>query len=100
VLPAGVVLTGGSSQLPGLAKLAEEVLDVHVRIGVPSNVSGLVDSISTPAFATSVGLLEWGLRSSEAVRDEPQRGSRPGDAFRRFRELVRKFTMPPEAGGR
>ncbi|GAC1436309.1 MAG: cell division protein FtsA [Chloroflexota bacterium] len=101
VLPAGVVLTGGSSQLPGLTKLAEEILEMHVRVGVPSNVSGLVDSISTPAFATSVGLLEWGLHSTEPARDEPQRTSRRGVTMRRFRDLLRKFTMPADGvGGR
>jgi cell division protein FtsA len=94
VLPAGVVLTGGSSQLPGLAKLAEETLNMHVRVGVPTNVSGLVDSISSPAFATSVGLLEWGLRNVEGVQEESQGPQR--DVFKRFKDILRKFTMPPD----
>jgi len=99
VLPAGIVLTGGSSELPGLVKLAEEILNTHVRIGVPTNVSGLVDSISKPAFATSVGLLEWGLRSVEAVVEAPSRSSGPQEVFRRFRGILRKFTMPSEGSG-
>lgn len=72
---------------------------MHVRVGVPSNVSGLVDSISTPAYATSVGLLEWGLRNAEIVREEPSRPSGSRDPFRRFREILRKFTMPPDGSG-
>ena len=65
MLPAGVVLTGGSAQVDGLSTLAREVLGMPVRIGAPSSISGLVDSISNPAFSTSVGLLAWGLRGME-----------------------------------
>ena len=64
-LPAGIVLTGGSSQLPGLSELGRHTLGMPVRIGKPgmtalplSNLSRLLQS---PAFATSVGLLLWGM---------------------------------------
>ena len=36
-----------------------------VRIGVPNGIFGLVDTISGPAFATSVGLLKWGLKQED-----------------------------------
>ncbi len=85
--------------MPGLVKLAEETLSMHVRVGVPANVSGLVDSISSPAFATSVGLLEWGLRNAEVVRDDPSRAPLSRDVFRRFREILRKFAMPSDGSG-
>ena len=60
-LPAGVVLSGGTAQLGGLRRLAHEIFQAPVRIGVPTGVYGLTDQIVTPAFATSVGLLKWGL---------------------------------------
>lgn len=60
-LPAGIVLCGGTAQLAGLRRLAADVLRAPVRIGAPSNLYGLTDAISTPAFAASVGLLKWGL---------------------------------------
>jgi cell division protein FtsA len=60
-LPAGVVLCGGTAQLGGLRRLAAEIFRAPVRIGVPTGTYGLTDQISTPAFATSVGLLKWGL---------------------------------------
>lgn len=64
LLPAGVVLTGGGAQLEGMADLAAEYLKIPVRIGVPWDIEGLVDSISAPAYAAAVGLLLWGTRTS------------------------------------
>ena len=60
-LPAGVVLCGGTAQLGGIRRLAAEVFRAPVRIGSPTGIYGLTDQISTPAYATSVGLLKWGL---------------------------------------
>lgn len=56
-LASGVVLTGGSAQLGGLAQMAEQILGLPVRIGVPQDVSGITD-IRYPQFATAVGLLK------------------------------------------
>jgi len=61
LLPAGVVLCGGTAQLPGLKDLAREVMGLPTRIGEPENLRGLVDTLHSPAFATSVGLLQWGI---------------------------------------
>lgn len=65
LLPAGLVLTGGASQLPGLKKLASRVTTLPCRIGKPEKMIGLTDQIATPAFATSVGLLQWAILMSE-----------------------------------
>ena len=62
LLPAGVVLCGGTADLPGIRDVAREVLGLPVRIGEPQNLHGLVDTLQSPAFATSVGLLEWGVK--------------------------------------
>ncbi len=61
LLPAGVVLCGGTSQLPGMTTLARQVLQMPVRLGAPQDLDGLSDRVSLPAFATSVGLARWGL---------------------------------------
>ena len=61
LLPAGVVLTGGASLLPGVRQLASQVMGLPARIAQPQNLVGLVDQINSPAFSTSVGLLEWAL---------------------------------------
>ncbi|HUP18549.1 MAG TPA: cell division protein FtsA [Gemmatimonadota bacterium] len=56
-IPAGLVLTGGASALPGTAELAEHTFDLPVRIGYPLGVTGLMDSVDDPRFATGVGLV-------------------------------------------
>jgi len=57
LITGGAVLSGGTSQLDGTARLASEVLDgIPVRVGRPRNLSGLADSVSTPVYATGVGL--------------------------------------------
>lgn len=59
-LNSGVVLTGGTALLDGLEEIAEEIFDLPVRRGDPSGVGGLVDRVSTPDYATSVGLVLYG----------------------------------------
>jgi cell division protein FtsA len=61
LLPAGVVLCGGTAQLPGLKDLAREVMGLPTRVGEPEGLRGLVDTLHSPAFATGVGLLRWGI---------------------------------------
>jgi cell division protein FtsA len=73
MLPAGIILTGGGSQLAGLAELGREVLGMPVRVVSPSGVAGLTDSILTPAYSTAIGLLLWGstmLDEGESTRYE------------------------------
>ncbi len=75
LLPAGIVLTGGSSQLPGIRKVASDVLNLPSRIGAPQNLHGLVDKLIGPAFSTSVGLLVWAQRESHvAPRTKKKKG--------------------------
>ncbi len=61
-LNSGIVLTGGTALLDGLELVAEEIFDLPVRRGDPSGVGGLVDRVSTPDFATPVGLILYGYR--------------------------------------
>jgi len=63
VLSGGVVLTGGASLLEGTDKVAENVFEMPVRVGVPSNVGGLIEEVSSPEFATGVGLIQYGLKA-------------------------------------
>jgi len=64
LVPAGLVLTGGSSNLAGLAALGQETVNMPVRIGVPGNMYGIGDMLQDPAYATSVGLLLWGNKNN------------------------------------
>ena len=60
-LGAGIVLTGGCSQMHGAAELAEQVFGMPVKVGIPKGFGGLVDAVATPAHATGVGLVQYGL---------------------------------------
>jgi cell division protein FtsA len=62
LLPAGMVLCGGTADLAGIRNLARDMLKLPVRIGAPQDLRGLVDILGSPAYATSVGLLQWGLQ--------------------------------------
>ena len=61
LLPAGMVLTGGTAALPGIKRVASQVLGMPVRTAQPENLTGLVDRLYSPAFSTGVGLLRWAL---------------------------------------
>jgi cell division protein FtsA len=69
LLPAGVVLTGGTSALPGIKRIASEVMGMSVRTAQPENLTGLVDKLDSPAYSTSVGLLRWAatMRDNDVV---------------------------------
>ena len=59
-VPAGVVLSGGTSKMEGVVELAEEIFHMPVRVGYPQSVKGLNDIVRNPIYATSVGLLLYG----------------------------------------
>ncbi|MCP4994714.1 MAG: cell division protein FtsA [Gammaproteobacteria bacterium] len=74
LVAGGVVLTGGSSKMEGLIELAEEVFHMPVRLGVPQYVSGLVDVVRNPIYATGVGLLLFGNQNRGGRLQEPSSG--------------------------
>lgn len=72
LLPAGIVLTGGTARLPGIRQVASEMLNLPARTGQPENLRGLVDALDGPAYSTSVGLLQWGAREALEEARRPQ----------------------------
>jgi len=73
LIPAGVVLTGGTSKMEGAVDLAEEIFHMPVRLGAPQYARGLHDIIRNPIYATAVGLLLYGaeeVRSGIRERQE------------------------------
>ncbi len=58
--PAGIVITGGGSKTVGAEESAKRMLSMPVRIGIPTNITGLIDDVENPSFSTSVGLLFYG----------------------------------------
>jgi cell division protein FtsA len=91
MLPAGLILTGGASQLAGIAELGRDVLQIPVRVSAPANIGGLVDTLLTPSYSTAMGLLAWGavaLTAGEPLRYEsaPAMG-----IFGRLRDAIRSM---------
>ena len=72
LLPAGIVITGGTAELPGILELAGQILDLPARIGSPLGLHGLADSINRPAYSTAVGLLLWGLSNTSLLMEEDE----------------------------
>lgn len=60
LLASGVVITGGATMLQGMSELAEDILGLPVRLGVPTGVGGLVDVVRSPVYSTGVGLVMYG----------------------------------------
>ncbi len=85
-LPAGIVVCGGAANTVGVEKLAKKVLKMPVRIGEPRGASGLIEEVSGPAFAASIGLLLHGSKL------QPERrislGAAPGRVFDVFGRIV------------
>ena len=68
MLASGMVVTGGSTLLQGLPELAEEILGMPVRRGVPQGIGGLSDVVKTPIYATAVGLVLYGARKQDGLQ--------------------------------
>jgi cell division protein FtsA len=85
--PAGLVLTGGCSNLAGLEALARQTIRIQTRIGEPMGVYGITDILHDPAHSTGVGLLLWGTRNhSRPVWEAQKNGVLDG-----FMTVLKKF---------
>lgn len=95
LLPAGIVLTGGSSQLPGFDELVRDMLGMPVRIGSPSNLTGLSDAVDSPPYATGVGLVKWGmingLRQPGGSLTVPREPGNWRNVYDRFKGWLKEF---------
>jgi len=90
MLPGGIILTGGASQLAGTAELGREVLQMPVRVSGPTGIAGLVDTIQDPSYATAVGLLRWG--ALQVAQGEPHyETTSSGGGLGRIRDAIRNL---------
>jgi cell division protein FtsA len=89
LLPAGIVLCGGTANLPGIQELGRDILGMPARIGAPHDLQGLVDVLGSPAYATGVGLLIWGLK--EQPPPPPRRLGAAGKIRDRLLDLLKPF---------
>ncbi|NCO52724.1 MAG: cell division protein FtsA [Deltaproteobacteria bacterium] len=68
LIASGVVITGGSAILPGMAELAEQIFNLPVRRGVPQRIGGLIDVVNSPIYATGVGLVKYGSQNQHRAQ--------------------------------
>jgi cell division protein FtsA len=67
-LASGAIITGGASAMPGMVELAEVVLGMPVRMGLPRHVGGLAEVVRSPRYATGVGLVRFGAENINGVQ--------------------------------
>ncbi len=67
LIPAGAILTGGGAQTASVVDICRRTMALPARIGIPQNVSGLVDDILTPEFATTIGLITYSQKNTEQL---------------------------------
>ena len=65
LIASGVVITGGTSILPGMPELAEQIFNLPVRRGTPQGIGGLIDVVNSPIYATGVGLVLYGSKNQQ-----------------------------------
>ena len=70
-IPAGIVLTGGGSQLRGLPELAEKFFNLPVRVAMPRGLADMSEEVSRPEYSTAVGLLLYGARTRRYTSARP-----------------------------
>ena len=71
-LAAGVVISGGATAMEGMAEMAEQVLGLPIRRGLPTKVGGLIDVVRSPAYATGVGLVMFGANAGRSPVQHPR----------------------------
>ena len=69
LISSGIVLTGGSALLSDATEVAESVFNFPTRLGKPRGISGLVDVVNNPMYATGVGLVIYGAKNQTAKKN-------------------------------
>jgi len=67
-LSSGVVVTGGSAELPGVTEMAEQIFNTPARVGYPQGMTGLVEIVNKPMYATAVGLVLYGSKAGKKAK--------------------------------
>ncbi|MDQ5981395.1 MAG: cell division protein FtsA [Patescibacteria group bacterium] len=87
-LPAGVVLTGGTSMIPGIENIAEDIFRLPVRVGKPSGIIGLADQIQTPSHSAVIGALKY---VSSTIQESGRTNGRRNGTIMGINERIKSF---------
>jgi cell division protein FtsA len=88
-IPSGLVITGGGALTIGMLETGKRVVGLPIRIGFPEKVSGLVDEIIDPQYATTVGLLLYGKNNVFIDKDN----------FKNFGKILKDFKLGNSVDG-
>jgi cell division protein FtsA len=91
LIASGVVITGGTTILPGMPELAEQIFNLPVRRGVPQGIGGLTDVVNSPIYATGVGLVKYGSRNMKVHKFMIGQENLFDKVVRRMREWFSDF---------
>lgn len=91
LLPAGVVLSGGGSEITGGAQLCQQVTGMPTRVGAPREVVGLSDTLKSPIYATGVGLALYGARHARSVASSRDGYSARSGGFGRLGSFMKSI---------
>ncbi len=91
LLAGNVVITGGASLMPGVEQVAIDRFRLPVRLGKPDGVSGLSDVVASPAHATAVGLVRYGMAQGPVSSPTSRRSRISEDGDENFIARIRKI---------
>jgi cell division protein FtsA len=91
LIASGVILTGGSTIMEGMPELAEQIFNLPVRRGMPIGIGGLIDLVSSPMYATGVGLVLYGSKNMAQSRFKVGDGNIFSKVTHRMREWIGEF---------
>jgi cell division protein FtsA len=88
MITSGAVITGGSAELPGVVEMTEQIFNVPARIGYPQKITGLVEVVNKPMYATAVGLVLYGAKRSKKAQ---KFRIRDGNIFNRVIDRMKRW---------
>lgn len=91
MLAGGIVLTGGTALLDGIADLCEQILNLPARRGTPMGIGGLTDLVNSPIYSTGVGLVLYGAKNNRSGKSPVEEEKIFDRVARRMKEWFGEF---------
>ncbi len=88
--PSGIVVTGGTANLYNITKTIKDIVGVPARKGVPTGLTGMLDDVQGPEFATAYGLV---LATKGLTPAESMVNSKKGGILNKVKNLIKSFTQ-------
>ncbi len=96
-IPSGLVITGGGALTVGMIETGKKVIGLPIRLGIPDKITGLVDEITDPQYATTVGLLMYGMKHDAGTENGLKNFNKIwkdfsfGSSVGKFKDFIKQF---------